>query len=457
LAREKTKFICQDCGYETPKWMGKCPGCGNWHTLVEELIPKTPSFPNSANIYLTGGLPQPITAINTSMEARSSTSIKEVDRVLGGGIVAGSLVLIGGDPGIGKSTLLLQISNLCSQKYGKVLYVSGEESARQIRIRAERLGALSDSLYILSETNMEEIERQINTLAPELIVIDSIQMVYQPQLSSIPGSVSQVRECTGHLMKIAKGKGIPIFIVGHITKEGTLAGPRVLEHMVDTVLYFEGERNYAYRILRAVKNRFGSTNEIGIFQMGEGGLEEIANPSEILLAERTTGVPGSVVISSLEGTRPLLVEVQALVSSSNLASPRRTATGLDYQRTALLLAVLEKRLGMFLSTQDVYVNVVGGIKLNEPAADLGVTVAIASSFKERIVSPQTVLIGEVGLTGEVRSVGQIEARINEAAKLGFKRCIIPGSSLRKLNRKDSLEVVGVESVEQALELVLGGE
>lgn len=449
MAKEKNKFVCQNCGYETLKWMGKCPGCGNFHTLVEEIVSKNPV----SSSFLMGGLPQSITQITSLTEARTLTSMEEVDRVLGGGIVAGSLILIGGDPGIGKSTLLLQISNFYSKKYGKVLYVSGEESAQQIKIRAERLAALSENLYILPETNIDEIERQISALEPKLVVIDSIQMVYQPQLSSIPGSVGQVRECTGNLMRIAKGRGIPIFIVGHITKEGTLAGPRVLEHMVDTVLYFEGEKHYTYRILRAVKNRFGSTNEIGIFQMGEQGLEEIANPSEILLAERTVGVPGSVVISNLEGTRPLLVEVQALVSSSNLASPRRTATGLDYQRVALLLAVLEKRLGMFLSTQDVYVNVVGGIKISEPAADLGVIVAIASSFKDRIVSPDTVLVGEVGLTGEVRSVGQMESRINEAAKLGFRRCIVPGNSLRKLSKKGSLEVVGVESVEQALDLV----
>lgn len=457
MVKEKVKFICQDCGYESPKWMGKCPGCENWNTLIEEMVPKVFSSPNFSTSFINGGLPQSIINIETLEETRSLTSIQEVDRVLGGGIVAGSLVLIGGDPGIGKSTLLLQVSNLYSQRYGKVLYVSGEESARQIKLRAERLGTLSDDLYILPETNIEEIERQIGTLQPRLVVIDSIQMVYNPNLSSIPGSVGQVRECTANLMKIAKGKGIPVFIVGHITKEGTLAGPRVLEHMVDTVLYFEGEKHYAYRILRAVKNRFGSTNEIGIFQMGEAGLEEIPNPSEALLAERTIGVPGSVVISNLEGTRPLLVEVQALVSSSNLASPRRTATGLDYQRVALLLAVLEKRLGMFLSTQDVYVNVVGGIKLSEPAADLGVTVAIASSFKDLTVSPNYVLIGEVGLTGEVRGVSQIEARISEAAKLGFKKCIIPGNSLRNLGKSTKLEVIGVKNVEKALELVLGGE
>jgi len=451
VSKEKNKFVCQNCGYETPKWMGKCPGCGNWHSLAEEVLVK-----NSPAFTAGGGL-QPITEITASREIRNLTAFQEVDRVLGGGVVAGSLVLLGGDPGIGKSTLLLQVANSYSRQYGKVLYVSGEESAQQIKLRAKRLGSLAQDLYLLPETNIEEIERQINFLQPKLVVIDSIQMVYHPQLSSIPGSVSQVRESTAKLMMIAKGKGLPIFIVGHITKEGILAGPKILEHMVDTVLYFEGEKHYAYRILRTVKNRFGSTNEIGIFQMGEQGLEEITNPSQILLAERTIGVPGSVVIANLEGTRPVLVEVQALVSSSNLASPRRTTTGLDSQRAALLLAVLEKRLGIYLSTQDVYVNVVGGIKLSEPAADLGVTVAIASSFQDKTVSPNLVLIGEVGLTGEVRSVSQLEARISEVGKLGFQKCIVPGNSLRKLNQKGKLEIIGIDRVEQALAVALGGE
>jgi len=453
MAKEKIKFICQECAYESPKWMGKCPGCGTWNSLVEEVVTKNPPALGTVS----GGAPQPISQIISLEETRTVTSLPEMDRVLGGGIVAGSLVLIGGDPGIGKSTILLQVANFYSRQYGKVLYISGEESPQQIKLRAERLGTLSPNLYILSETNMEEIERQVNALQPKLVIVDSIQMVYNPRLTSIPGSIGQVRECTGILMRIAKGSGIPIFIVGHITKEGTLAGPRVLEHMVDTVLYFEGEKHYAYRVLRAVKNRFGSTNEIGIFQMGERGLEEIPNPSEILLAQRSLGVSGSVVVSNLEGTRPLLVEVQALVSSSNLASPRRTTTGLDYQRVALLLAVLEKRLGMFLSSQDVYVNVVGGVKLTEPAADLGVTVSIASSFKDRIVSANTAVIGEVGLTGEVRTVSQLEARIGEAEKMGFVRCIVPGHNLRTSKKKGQVEIIGVERVEQALELVLGGE
>jgi len=453
VVKEKTKFVCQECSYETPKWLGKCPGCGSWNSLVEELLPTKNSHEFKGG--LSAGAFQPITEIISLEETRTSTSLSEMDRVLGGGIVAGSLVLIGGDPGIGKSTLLLQIANFYSTQQGKVLYVSGEESPRQIKLRAERLAALSSHLYILAETGMEEIEKQITLLQPKLVIIDSIQMMYNPRLSSIPGSVAQVRECTGILMRIAKSTGIPIFIVGHITKEGTIAGPRVLEHMVDTVLYFEGEKHYAYRVLRAVKNRFGSTNEIGIFQMGERGLEEIPNPSALLLAERTLGVPGAVVVSNLEGTRPLLIEVQALVSSSNLAAPRRTATGVDYQRVAMLLAVLEKRLGLFLSSQDVYVNVVGGVKLTEPAADLGITVAIASSFRENPVSANTVLIGEVGLTGEVRAVSQLDLRIGEAVKMGFARCLVPGHGLRK-GKKD-LQVIGVESVEQALQIVLGGE
>lgn len=453
MAKEKTRFVCQDCGYDTAKWLGKCPGCGAWNTFVEEILPGKSSLQNA----ISGGGFQPITEIIGLEEVRTSTSLSEVDRVLGGGVVDGSLVLIGGDPGIGKSTLLLQIANFYSKEYGKVLYVSGEESPRQIKLRAERLGVLSPTLYILTETNMEEIEKQINLLQPKLVIIDSIQMVYNPRLTSIPGSIGQVRECTGILLRIAKSSGIPVFIVGHITKEGTIAGPRVLEHMVDTVLYFEGEKHYAYRVLRAVKNRFGSTNEIGIFQMGEIGLEEISNPSEILLAQRTIGVPGSVVLSNLEGTRPLLIEVQALVSSSNLVAPRRTTTGLDQQRVALLLAVLEKRLGLFLANQDVYINVVGGVKLTEPAADLGVVVAVASSFREKAVRGNTVLIGEVGLTGEVRTVTQMESRIGEAAKLGFARCIVPGHNLRTVKKKSKLEIVGVESVEETLELVLGGE
>lgn len=449
MAKEKSKFVCQECAYESPKWLGKCPGCGAWNSLVEEVVPKDTPFSGA----IAGESAQPINQIVSLEETRTFTSLPEMDRVLGGGIVVGSLVLIGGDPGIGKSTILLQIANFYSGQYGKVLYVSGEESPRQIKLRAERLGTVCPNLYILSETNMEEIEKQIKALQPKLVIVDSIQMVYNPRLTSIPGSIGQVRECTGILMRLAKGSGIPIFIVGHITKEGTLAGPRVLEHMVDTVLYFEGDKHYAYRILRAVKNRFGSTNEIGIFQMGEQGLEEIPNPSEILLAQRTDGVPGSVVVSNLEGTRPLLVEVQALVSSSHLPSPRRTITGLDYQRVALLLAVLEKRLGMYLSGQDVYVNVVGGVKLTEPAADLGVAVAIASSFKDRAIGANTVLIGEVGLTGEVRAVSQLEARIGEASKMGFARCIVPGYGLRRGEKKGQIEVIGVERLEQALELV----
>lgn len=450
MAKNKTVFVCQECGYRSLKWVGRCSGCGAWNTMEEENCPSAKETVFSA---FSSSRPTLVSEIVMSEELRISTSFKEVDRVLGGGIVPGSLILLGGDPGIGKSTILLQIASFCSRDK-TVLYVSGEESLKQIKMRAERLHTAMDNLYILAEINIEEIEKRIQELKPELLVIDSIQMVYNPRIASVPGSISQIKECAAVLLRIAKTTGIPVFLVGHITKEGNIAGPRVLEHMVDTVLYFEGEKHYSYRILRSVKNRFGSTNEIGIFEMLENGLQEVANPSAMLLAERTKGVPGAAIVSNMEGTRPILVEVQSLVAPSHLASPRRATTGLDYQRISLLLAVLEKRMGFFLAGKDVYVNVVGGLRLTEPSADLGVVLAIASSFLDKPVCDNCMVAGEVGLTGEVRSIGQIEARIAEADKLGFSKCFIPGNACRKQGR---IEIIGLESVEQALKIALGGD
>ncbi|MBM7663391.1 DNA repair protein RadA/Sms [Bacillus mesophilus] len=457
MVKRKTKFTCQACGYESAKWMGKCPGCGAWNTLTEELEPSKSgrklTFTASAN----EGMSKPIKLkdVETIQEPRIKTDITEFNRVLGGGIVRGSLVLIGGDPGIGKSTLLLQISSYLASKQN-VLYISGEESVKQTKLRAERLDVSSDSLYVLSETDLELITKSIEETDPAFVVVDSIQTIYHPEVQSAPGSVSQVRECTAELMRIAKTKGIAIFIVGHVTKEGAIAGPRLLEHMVDTVLYFEGERHHSYRILRAVKNRFGSTNEMGIFEMKEEGLEEVLNPSEIFLEERSKGAAGSTVVASMEGTRPVLVEIQALVSPTSFGNPRRMATGLDVNRVSLLMAVLEKRVGLLLQNQDAYLKVAGGVKLDEPAIDLAVAVSIASSFKDQPSSATDILIGEVGLTGEVRRVSRIEQRVQEAAKLGFKRAIIPEKNIGNWNVPPEIKVVGVEHVRQALQLTLGG-
>ncbi len=455
MAKTKVKYSCQECGYESPKWMGRCPGCQAWNSMLEEVevADRTQSLHPALHAAKEGA--KSIVEIEGSQEQRIRTGISELNRVLGGGIVPGSLILVGGDPGIGKSTLLLQASHTLAQKRLKVLYVSGEESASQTKLRADRLDALSPDLFILCETNMEWIEQAIAQVKPDLLVMDSIQTVYQSSIASAPGSVSQVRECTGQFMRIAKMNGIATVLVGHVTKEGAIAGPRLLEHMVDCVLYFEGERHHSYRLLRAVKNRFGSTNEMGIFEMNESGLQEVDNPSELFLSERPLGVAGSTVIASMEGTRPVLVELQALVSPTNFPTPRRMSTGIDHQRMALIIAVLEKRIGLFLQNQDAYLNVAGGVKLDEPAVDLAAAVSIASSFQDRPTRPYDVVFGEIGLTGEVRAVSRVEQRIREARKLGFKRVILPRKSLKGLSPSPGIELVGVDSVAEALQAALG--
>lgn len=458
MAKQKSKFVCQECGYETPKWMGKCPGCHQWNTFVEEVVASKSA---GRHTFVTGNQsgkvkPERITDIQSHKEPRIETDMPEVNRVLGGGIVPGSLVLIGGDPGIGKSTILLQVSSQLARKKLKVLYISGEESPKQTKLRADRLGVLSEDLYVLSETNMADVSHQIDQIKPSFVVIDSIQTIFKEDVTSAPGSVTQVRECTSELMRIAKSNGIPIFIVGHVTKEGSIAGPRLLEHMVDAVLYFEGERHHTFRILRSVKNRFGSTHEMGIFEMKEEGLREVENPSEIFLEERSQGAAGSTVVASMEGSRPMLVEIQALISPTSYGNPRRMATGLDHNRVPLLMAVLEKRVGMLLQNQDAYVKVAGGVKLDEPAIDLAVAVSIASSFQDRPSKADDILIGEVGLTGEIRRVARIEQRVQEAAKLGFKRAIVPKKNLTGWTLPDDIEIIGVNSVQEALRETLGG-
>ncbi|MBE1447221.1 DNA repair protein RadA [Paenibacillus sp. OAS669] len=455
MAKQKTKFCCQECGYESPKWLGKCPGCQAWNTFVEEVETVTKTQGISSSLLKSKEKPVSIINIKSSEEQRIVTRNKELNRVLGGGLVPGSLLLVGGDPGIGKSTLLLQTSHDLTLSNQKVLYVSGEESVRQTKLRADRLNAASEQLFVLCETNLELIEAAIEEVQPDFVVIDSIQTVYHPAIGSAPGSVSQVRECTGHFMRIAKIKGIATVLVGHVTKEGAIAGPRMLEHMVDCVLYFEGERHHSYRLLRAVKNRFGSTNEIGIFEMQESGLVEVNNPSELFLSERPLGVSGSTVVASMEGTRPVLVELQALVSSTNFPSPRRMSTGIDHNRLALIIAVLEKRMGMFLQNQDAYVNVAGGVKLDEPAVDLAIAVSIASSLREQPTQPFDVVFGEVGLTGEVRGVSRVDQRVKEAEKLGFKRVIVPEKSLKGWTPPNGIEVIGVNTVAEALKAALG--
>jgi DNA repair protein RadA/Sms len=442
MAKPKVFYQCQACGYRSPGWHGKCPDCGQWNTLIEE------KSQGSRARGIVKAEPRPLVSVEAGAESRSLTGIGEFDRVLGGGIVAGSVVLVGGDPGIGKSTLLLQVT---ASFKGTVLYISGEESPAQIRLRADRLSIEPESVMLFPETSLESILGVVEQMKPEAVVIDSVQTVYTEEMESAPGTVGQVRECAARMMFYAKRSGVPVFIIGHVTKEGAIAGPRVLEHIVDTVLYFEGDRGHPYRILRTVKNRFGSTNEIGVFEMTDSGLREIENPSELFLSERSAGVPGSVATSSIEGTRPLLVELQSLVADSNFGVPRRTSIGIDFNRVNLLVAVLEKLAGLQLAGMDIYTNVVGGLKLSEPAVDLAVVVAVASSLKGVPVAPEVFVFGEVGLSGEVRAVSQAELRLKEAAKVGFKKAVIPKGNAERLTDSFGLDVSGVLDVSGALE------
>ena len=443
---KKSIFFCQNCGHEESKWLGQCPACREWNTFVEE---KVASVKQGSARQLKEAEVVALSGVSTDEQDRIRTGIDELDRVLGGGIVPGSLVLVGGDPGIGKSTLLLQVCQRLSQDK-EILYISGEESLAQIKLRANRMGAFKDNLLLLCETNLELIRSVIEKRRPQLVVIDSIQTMYSEEVTSAPGSVSQVRESTNVFMQLAKGLGISIFIVGHVTKEGTVAGPRVLEHMVDTVLYFEGDRHASYRILRGVKNRFGSTNEIGVFEMRQDGLQEVANPSEYMLSGRPENSSGSVVACSMEGTRPILIEIQALVCQSSFGMPRRTAAGTDYNRVNLLMAVLEKRVGLSMSNYDAYVNIAGGIKMNEPAIDLGIALAVVSSYKDQVIDEKTVVFGEVGLSGEVRAVSMAEQRVLEAKKLGFERVILPAVCMKSVEKIGGIALVPVENIQDAI-------
>ena len=447
---KKSVFFCQNCGHEENKWLGQCPMCKEWNTFVEEPV----SFSKSASAKLIKDAEVvALKHVETDQEERIKTKIEELDRVLGGGIVPGSLLLVGGDPGIGKSTLLLQVcQRLCEDKH-QVLYISGEESLKQIKLRANRMGEFTEDLLLLCETNLEIVKNVIQKRKPEVVIIDSIQTMYSEEVASAPGSVSQVRESTNVFMQLAKGLGISIFIVGHVTKEGTVAGPRVLEHMVDTVLYFEGDRHASYRILRGVKNRFGSTNEIGVFEMRQNGLVEVENPSEFMLNGKPENASGSVVACSMEGTRPILIEIQALVCSSNFGMPRRTAAGTDYNRVNLLMAVLEKRVGIHLSNYDAYINIAGGIKMNEPAVDLGIVMAIVSSYKNQPIDEKTIVFGEVGLSGEVRAVNMPEQRVAEAKKLGFTTCIMPEVSREVVKNIKGIKIIGVKTINEALQVL----
>jgi len=452
MVKARTQFVCQQCGSTSPRWMGRCPDCGEWNSMVETIVESKERSPLSYAV--PRSKPQRLSEVADDGLERVQLPMPEFSRVLGGGIVPGSLVLVGGDPGIGKSTLLLQVSALMAETIGKVLYVSGEESVRQMKMRAQRLGLTTDQLYLLMETNLNIIVEHIQELVPKMVVVDSIQTVYLDELKSTAGSISQVRQCASRLMQVAKGEGIPIFLVGHVTKAGAIAGPKVLEHIVDTVLYLEGDRFHAYRLLRSVKNRFGATSEVGVFEMGSQGLIEVANPSEAFLAERLPNAAGSTIAVTLEGTRPLLVEIQALASTTSFGLPRRTANGVDFNRLLLLVAVLNKRVGLRLFDQDVFVNVVGGLKINEPAADLAVATAIASSFRNTPVAADLAIVGEIGLSGELRAVGQLSKRLNEAAKLGFKRCLVPKSFRRQEIASDGIEVIGVRSLQEALQVAL---
>ncbi|EUJ33859.1 DNA repair protein RadA [Listeria floridensis FSL S10-1187] len=453
-AKRTTKFVCSSCGYESPKWMGKCPNCGEWNQMVEALEPSKKASRSSFQHTGEPAKATRITDVTSESEKRVQTKMPELNRVLGGGVVVGSMVLVGGDPGIGKSTLLLQVSAELTLAGKKVLYISGEESVKQTKLRAERLQVSGDNLYLYAETNLEAIQETIDFIKPDFVIIDSIQTVYHPDVTSAAGSVSQVRESTAALMRIAKMQNITVFIVGHVTKEGAIAGPRLLEHMVDTVLYFEGERHHAYRILRAVKNRFGSTNEIGIFEMRDIGLVEVQNPSEVFLEERLDNASGSTVVASMEGTRPVLVEIQALVSPTMFGNAKRMATGLDYNKVSLIMAVLEKRVGLLLQNQDAYLKAAGGVKLDEPAVDLAIAVSIASSYNDKPTRSTDCFIGELGLTGEVRRVARIEERVKEAAKLGFKRIFIPANNGGDFKVPKDVEIVHAATIADALRIAL---
>ena len=453
MAKQKTVYFCQSCGMESSKWMGQCPSCGEWNTFAEEAVTvkKGSASVSRREIHAKA---TSLNDIKAAGEERFSTGIAELDRVLGGGIVPGSMILVGGDPGIGKSTLLLQVCKTLSERHKSILYVSGEESLQQIKLRAERIGEFSDTLSLLCETNLEIVDEIVRRDLPQILVIDSIQTMYSEHVTSAPGSVSQVRESTGSLLQMAKVLGIAVFIIGHVTKEGVVAGPRVLEHMVDTVLYFEGDRHAAYRILRGVKNRFGSTNEIGVFEMRSGGLIEVENPSEFMLGGKPKGASGSVVACSMEGSRPILLEVQALVCRSNFGMPRRTAAGTDFNRVNLLMAVLEKRVGLQMGNCDAYVNIAGGIRMNEPAIDLGIVLALVSSYKNRPIDEKTICFGEVGLSGEVRAVNMAEQRVAEAKKLGFTVCVLPEATKSALSAISGIRLIGVKSVKDAIDLVV---
>jgi DNA repair protein RadA/Sms len=451
MSKQTSKYVCQSCGYVSPRWIGKCPNCEEWNTFVEEapsplkLVRKSGGVASKLKAI-------PLKDVDAITDLRFSSGVSEVDRVLGGGIVAGSVILLGGDPGIGKSTLMMQVALHLKDKV--VLYVTGEESPKQVKLRAERLGKPTDNIQLFAETNLELIIDVIESAAPDLVIVDSIQTLFNPNLESAPGSVGQVRESTGMLTRIAKTKNIPIILIGHVTKEGVIAGPRVIEHMVDAVLQFEGEKHYAYRILRGIKNRFGSTNEIGIFEMHDTGLREVMNPSEVFLSERTYGASGATIVASMEGTRPILIEVQALVSTSNYGMPQRTATGFDLRRLQMLLAVLEKRVGITTGSHDVFVNVAGGIRIDEPAADLGFASSIVSSLRDVPVDSQTVAIGEIGLGGEIRTIAYCDKRVQEAAKLGFKKIVIPQSNAKKMKSSNGITIVGVETIQEAIKQLL---
>lgn len=451
MAKNKTIFVCSECGYESPKWMGKCPACDQWNTFYEE---KKINSSASNNTLKRKEISKPVefNKIEGKIENKISTGFGELDRVLGGGLVNGSLILLGGEPGIGKSTLILQLCNKIKTD-GKILYISGEESGEQIKLRADRLGVKNENLLFLSETNIENIEEIILTMQPKLVIIDSIQTMYSEEITSAPGSVSQVREITARIMRTCKENGVTTILIGHVTKDGNIAGPRVLEHMVDTVLYIEGERYFSYRMLRGVKNRFGSTNEIGMFEMQNEGLVEITDPSKVLISDNDDNPSGSVIVATIEGTRPLLVEFQALTTSTVYGLPRRTANGIDYNRLAVLLAVLEKKVGINLGNQDVYINVVSGLKVNEPAIDLGIIASTISGYKNIPIDKRTVVMGEVGLTGEVRSINLIEKRIREAEKLGFKKCIIPESNKKLLKDEYKLDIIGVKTISDAIKIL----